>query len=494
MIVASANTHSGAWTVQSATSGIQEAIAFAGNNANLIVIPAGNQPLYAGIYVASTQTIALRGGGMGVTSLVTNGLTWDGITYDQCQYVDLGDFTITDSAGTFHTSGAGIKILNVPRGVVSHIEVYRAFDGMWACGGQAVFYSNIRIEHQRYGFYVHANGQPWVSLLDANNIHVSSLGGSGFNPQSFRLEGVTAGVRMANIFGYNGGPADANYEALNISQADGSHSTNEINIANVELEGPIVFNGYGTFQNNSVTITGGRVNCDGEAYAISINGAINGVKFSNLAVTISDTPVAAGILINQAKNITFDSVTLVCPGAANGVQFAGSQNSFILFNNCLIGHSEGLPAAPPTVGVGAVNADNIQFSDCNVAGINYAYNLSTGLTNVHISGGRATGAALAVSATPSSSLIIQDVSGVSDVIPAIGSAAALSLPVNPSFSLAGGTGVTSIASPVAAGMQWNFTVNASTTFTLGPTIGNTVTITKWGTIFWDGTKAWITGV
>jgi hypothetical protein len=87
---------------------------------------------------------------------------------------------------------------------------------------------------------------------------------------------------------------------------------------------------------------------------------------------------------------------------------------------------------------------------------------------------------------------------VVDVCPeipfAVTSAAALALPVHPTFVLNGGTGVTSISTATVAPYTWNFTVGSSTTFTAGSTIGNTITITKWGQIYWDGTKAWISGV
>lgn len=491
--VTTANPHTGAWVVSSATAGIQEAIVVAGIKYTLIQMPAGILNLYTGVIVPSTAFTAIRGAGMGITNLAMNGLTGDWITFDQCEYVDLGDFTLYDSTNTFHTAGAGIKVLNVPRGVVSNIEIYRAFDGLWPCGGQAVFYNNIRIEANRYGWFANTNGQAWASIYDASNIHVSSNGGSGFNPQSFRLEGVTAGVRMSHLFGYNGAAADPNYEALDISLADGSHATNEINITNVELEGPIVIQGFGTFSNNSITIANGRINCDGEAYALVVQAAMNGIKFSNLVFVISNSPIAGGILINKASNLTFEAITLICPGAANGVQFAGTGNFNILFSSCLIGHYESTPVAAPTCGVALANADNVQFADCNVRGLTFGYNISTGLTNVHLSGGRAQGATPLANAG-SVSLIIDDVAGISDVIPVIASGTTITQPPNPTCSISGTTTITTITPMLAPGSRLRLTKADAGSVTIGGggNIPGSHTLAQYGGIdlVWNGT-AWL---
>ena len=84
--------------------------------------------------------------------------------------------------------------------------------------------------------------------------------------------------------------------------------------------------------------------------------------------------------------------------------------------------------------------------------------------------------------------------GVDDVVATVASAATLALPVGSAFNLTGGVGVTTITTRNPINFVWEFTVGASTTFTTGTGIGNTITITKFGTIRWDGTHAWINGV
>lgn len=67
-----ANAHSGAWTVRSATGGIQEAINALGAAGGSILIPPGTYSLYAAIHVPSN--VMLAGSGQGATTLqIANG-------------------------------------------------------------------------------------------------------------------------------------------------------------------------------------------------------------------------------------------------------------------------------------------------------------------------------------------------------------------------------------------------------------------------------------
>ena len=67
LIINCANAHSGAWTIQSATAGIQEAITQLGANGGMIMVPAGNWTIYA--------TITVPGGNASIIGSNTKGTT-----------------------------------------------------------------------------------------------------------------------------------------------------------------------------------------------------------------------------------------------------------------------------------------------------------------------------------------------------------------------------------------------------------------------------------
>jgi hypothetical protein len=77
LIINCANTHSGPWSVGTATAGIQEAVHVAGNSGQPVHIPEGDNQVYATTWI-QYQHVALRGNGMDLSRVVWSWAGGDG--------------------------------------------------------------------------------------------------------------------------------------------------------------------------------------------------------------------------------------------------------------------------------------------------------------------------------------------------------------------------------------------------------------------------------
>jgi hypothetical protein len=224
--------------------------------------------------------------------------------------------------------------------------------------------------------------------------------------------------------------------------------------------------------------------CD---FRCSVNGSnaiftgpnVNDIILSNWSIGVTTANTAPQFRIDSGQGYTLDTINIINGTAASGfigvfVSSSGGTTTGLAIHNCRLGYLEnGTPDS------GCTNALWIATSSSDRIIVT---NNQLGAT-----------VPLLVQATGTHQWYA-DNQGVDDAPPTITSAATIALPLAGSFVLNGGTGVTAVTSIKSAGNKWSFTVGTSTTFTTGASIGNTITITKWGQIYWDGTKAWIMGV
>jgi hypothetical protein len=109
IIVTTANAHTGAWKVGTATAGIQEAIYAAGGSSVVVTVPGGVHALNGPITVNGGE-VEIQGTGIGVSKLSVAAGDWDAIsfigTHSRCGVRDLTIRTSVGRAGGYAISAA----------------------------------------------------------------------------------------------------------------------------------------------------------------------------------------------------------------------------------------------------------------------------------------------------------------------------------------------------------------------------------------------------
>ena len=336
LIVTCVNTHSGAWTIQSATSGISEAISRVNAaGGGTVQIPQGVFPLHSRISL--TSNTVLLGAGRGVTILQVaagefiNTPSWQwgfspsGVVIGSQSTVKttLRSFTV-DMQGATQTSAPdgsyGIQFINVDESRIDDTEVN---NGPILTGGNT--------------FLPYAlNGQSNDNLIIGNFVFnqvgtVSGQGSGGFmaNGSNNRAIGnyVSNGCNAPYVTnGANAVFVGNVFELLGSTQVAGSQAfpsdngTNAVFIGNICIgngTGPAAFavtTDSASQQATNTTFVGNiAINC-GQAYQLSANAdAIKGVSIQGGSVVNCVTPLAisgpAGV-----QNVSVSGV----PGLLNG--------------------------------------------------------------------------------------------------------------------------------------------------------------------------------
>jgi hypothetical protein len=136
LIVQCANTHSGAWTIQSATAGIMEAIYTAGQIGNYaqggILISSGNHPVYATITLPYNGC-TLRGLGRLVTTLSTTMTSSPLISCpNNADQITISDFTVMgpNTGGVTTALNFAFSFYNQANLIVERVAIYYFGQGM----------------------------------------------------------------------------------------------------------------------------------------------------------------------------------------------------------------------------------------------------------------------------------------------------------------------------------------------------------------------------
>lgn len=441
-----ANNHSGAWQLMSATSGGLEAIVSCGSIGRVEFLE-GNWPLYAGLWIPATAQISIRGKGQYVTFLRTMSTTGDWVTFDtgSSAGVDFGSLAIVDNAGTYHTAGAFLKIVNRPFGCVSDLYMDRAWDGIINDTGQNAYFHDITLGCAHIGLNVTSTVQSTGSYF---GIRVST-NGAGLTAIAYQVMGPTAGVAFTDCGA--GAFTGTGANALLVSQ-NANGPSNELSFANCIFDGHDIcakIVGYGSYVNNRILFSGCHFN--GISYGMQVTGSMSGVRMSNC----TSYGATAGLYLSDVKNSKF--IGCAFNSTASGVNTGGA-----LAATEFIGNSVGVDNLP-----------------------SYGFALGGTQTDVVMDNKLVRGSAANYLITNLSGLIWDGDSADDVQYPfvaqaTVADAATVTFPYNKYFTLTGtGTAVTALLG-VWPGRSGTFRcTNASPPqFTAGATIGKTFTPTQ----------------
>ena len=495
VIVTCANTHSGAWTIQSATGGLYEAAnTFPGNGSGEVVLPVGptrfHQQLSLPLKPGGNLTI--RGQGEDVSFILRSEeyVNGDLISYVQgsgfAAVLNLAEFTIYAGGGNSNvnvTSGAAIHVrdqTNTPTNIIN----VRIFDG-WR------------------GLWLENTSRTYVQRL--TYIQTPTCVANGILCQ--------AGI-------YTGSGLSGNIQVVNCFIGGGSFNDPKMLTYGIYLSGT-----------DGIQVTGGFIAAATVAIAFDADGGTicNGYVDSMVIDGITQYGVlfrgSAGLCFShRISNTAIQTYQGNEEPRPNGIRFsAGTSTDDVQISNCNI---FGWSAAGISLNVGAPR--NIIISDCllfgngdasgggygvalgpgdggttitgcrcfnNSRGQDYGIGLLGNVSNVQITGNQLTSnrvGGLNITGTVTGG-VIRNNAGVDDVIPAVASAATLVFPVNPMFTVTGTIGVTAVTIKMPAGSYGTLrTTTGAVIFTAGASIGNTFTSVQnvpvqWS---WDGTMVW----
>lgn len=495
-----ANSHSGAWTIQSNTTGAQECIYVAGAT-GACRMPAGHVDLWANTSTVAALTVpdgystSLRGSGEGPTAMLTHGTTGNWLVFDYVSsggFIDTGDFLLVDSSGTngaavAHTSGKMMYVRRRSDGNVQRIYMNNCYDCLVVEANARTEYSAITIGTYHYGLQLTCSGEHIATCQNTGQYTDILISSAVAGTDGLRIESPTAGVQFNN-FG-TGAASNTSNNAVHLVSLDGAHCggsvdpLNEIVFSNPIIDGHAVgvrYTGNGTcYTSNQISFVGGRVN--------SANVAVYAELFAdNLSFTGTRLISAGGggigidraiVLAGDVRNASFvDSPLIATDGDACLLETGVA--SKVTFSGNVCGDT-----------VGGIRPNYAFTVQGTITGWDV---MNNNLTNV-ITGMLNNSGALAAP------IVWRNNTGIDNVIPAVASSATLAFPLNPIFTITGSTPPTAVTFPLGAGSVGArgmlTATDASLLFTTGASIGNTfiARLNVPASWYWDGTKIWLSG-
>lgn len=431
------NSHSGAWQIGSATAGIQEAVNACGSVGRVQILE-GDWVLRKWVWIPGTAKISIRGCGQYVTFLKMDGTTGDWITYDTGSGagIDFGDLAMVNNAGTYHTAGAMLRVLNRPYGLVSNVYVDRAYDGLVNDTGTNAFWHDCLIGCAHYGLNI-------TSATQSNgNYALIQVSTNSTTAVAIRISGPTAGVFMTAC-GCGAVVNDPGNVGLLINQTSAG-ACNELGFANCIFDGhgySAQILGYGSYVNNRILFSSCQFNAS--VFGLVVSGSISGLRMVNCTLYGGTT----GMYVSDIKNSLF----LGC--AFNAGTTAGVNTGGVITDSSWIGC---------LVGVDNAGSYGFAFGGTQV--------------NVVLDNKLVRGSSAPYLFSSYAGLIFAG--DIGDGV--VADAAALAFPINAYFTVTGtGTAVTSITQ-VWNGRSGSFrcTNAAPPQFTAGGNIGRTFTPTQ----------------
>ena len=257
-----ANSHSGAWTVSSASSGIRECFIAAGPNGACLT-PAGTWNFFAPIY--DDQNVSWFG--TGDTSIIQQQFVGDGIIIGPPTYPGpYGGFTSIHhlkaqyGLGTFATTGSLWTFQNIANGQISDLDSFLGNVGFKFAGVTQANWSNLWSNARLYGlWFICTSGAgcaPSVNAASITNVWATTQAGGSL----IRIEPTIGGLFLQNLnvvggcsqgidivfnatgiineLGFTGGSVDSCTSNALLSHyfgASGSSQGSSINISNMRF-------------------------------------------------------------------------------------------------------------------------------------------------------------------------------------------------------------------------------------------------------------------
>lgn len=454
-----AQTHTGAWSITSATSGIQEAVmdaqttttADARPAGGIVFIPQGVFPIYATITM--TRNVSIKGEGVvsSVISMQTDAIDW--LYLNSGDPGTLGDYFISlsgfrlrylDGLSGFPSSGVAIKINKILTGTVDNISIARAYDGIYGIQMPGPKFANISIEAYNIGLELHGGAQP--SALFAVNLDVFT---SSTTSKAIYVTETTAGVFLdnVNVAGYGDGIVIA---------PGGSFTANEVYLSNVvsDVGGSVSGAALTVTQNttgaaNATHISNSRFNGGPTSGYGGLLTGKNGFKISNSYFTGG----TIGLKLDNVKNANITNSQIAGPATALLIV---NESNYNIFTANLIGYLEDGTTAGSTDGLETDSSAN-------------DYNLFSG---------NKFGGAVSTTWTGVGNIFTAEQLGL-PVPVTLASATTLTLPPFPWFSITGGTSISTIninESQIGIPIRFTCANSGGCPFITGGNVGTAITL------------------
>jgi len=501
VIVNCANTHSGAWMIQSATGGIQEALIALGRAGTVEVnqtlaapclmhAPVTFPPAVPGQYtlvglgrdVYNVERAAdFRDGNLfqaksAVASVLFHhlgilGSRSDGAVTGACIYAEnptnitfksgaLWLDWVGISGGEYGVRSVGVTVEIANTAILAFDQSFKAkagiaIEGPFAAGVRRPASNHVISDTSIHsGDVVNANALTAGILLNG----VDGLIGNNILTQgNYGLHVRTSGNNYNTLISFDILFIDqAGTDAVHFD-SDGTGVSQVITLSNSHCSGAV--NGSGVNLGFPGGANIGRVRLN------NVECAVNGLAGIAIALSAGQVEILGGhILANNQKDQAFTPGIYLQTGA-HDVSIIGVQIITGVQSGYAGGHHKfGIAIDGPSTNVIIGGNDLLRSSEGPVIQLNGA-----------MAGG-------VISANTG----ISDASGIT-----LAFAATIAIPVAPNFTVTGAGTVTAVTCSLPAGTTGM--IQGSCTFTAGATIGNTITLTAgiYRPWFWDGTKFWI---
>jgi len=474
------NNHTGAWTLTSASGGLQEALVSLPGGSGAVSLDSLNpSTCHAKVTFPSSGRCSINGEGALTLIRASDYPNGDLLFIGPGSAVNILNLIIENGVAGAQTSGAAIH-WDQSSAITSGVSILNGYMG---------------------------------ELLEAASI--CNQVGLGY----FSINGsATPPVAAIKVIGKSSVPStDLHFTGCALNVAAGS--TNVVDLRGVDT---ITFTGC-TFGRGTVQIS---MNPDSgyNVQGVYIDGCIfdtcdlNSIAMNIFNVTsqIANVRIANNLMIGESNPTTtvgidvgnFSSTPNIFNVQINGNNItrfgtwgisvgATVANANIVISNNVISNNNTTNVAGDG-GLQLISVNGLTVTG-NTIGEGTTYNgiqLSASLTNAVITGnllGHTTTPFFPNGATLSN-VVLANNQGITSVVPAVASAASFPWPVNPTFTITGNTGITSLQFvPPAGSSGVLLTTSAAVAFTAGGTIGNTFTTTQNVPVNWfsDGTKVWL---
>lgn len=313
-----ANTHTGAWTITSATAGMQEAHNMMSNGQRMVIDPGINN-VYAPVRV--TKAIEFTGNdAYGVVGAVISPQT-PGQTVFHVYSVSSANFNhFYVKYPTLQTSGRVFDLEGTFSTDISYVGTENDWDSVYMTNSSGDF-----IDHCRFGYFGHNAITSYTAVPDSGGpvITNNNFGGpTSSNAAVVHLSGgglimTGNGIHSNSLYGYYGTPVLSSQVVISGNIFDGQIGYG------IYVNSPSSFPGWtitGNFISNFITSAYAGIYIDNNN---AVGGTITGNFISPYPTTGSPTTIA-GIICNGKEwmisgNTIWHSYTGVQSNAGNGV-------------------------------------------------------------------------------------------------------------------------------------------------------------------------------
>lgn len=471
-----ANNHTGAWTIQSATAGVAEAAVYAcATSAPGVYVPGGTWAFYG--LLSLPCSLSIQGAGEQATTLsMVSGYTGRAIQAitPSGAFVDIGNLSI--SYTTNGTANEGLYLQDVTDGVVGNLAIINSYNGITGYSIGRVYFDNISLFPRNNGYQFSSNPSSAVITVAVPEVHHSYLTMQAGVGSGIVLGPTTAGIILDDINQAQG--------AAGLVAVQSSGAVNEIILTNSIIDSvstgcvDIALSGATmqrlTIGHNFCSVTSAA--SYGMLVQSTTAGNIQGVQISNNKLLVNSSSASGMDLQGIAGAVVIGNEVSGNVAGYNGILLDGYTDSDFDISENVLGLGSTYTSTNPA-------AYGIFINSQAHTRINIGSNTLYGST-----------AALANNSTVAGGVRWADNKGIEDVIPSVASASALTLPINPTFTLTGTAAITSVSVPNAPGSKFTIlaTNAAPGTWSAGASIGNSFTPTQNVPVscYWDGTHIW----